>query len=463
MALLACSCLLSHTALAQPRAIDRVLFEPSPLVVANASTLPDLMPETGADGPESETELPEAPPALEQDIADYQQAVVYEELENGPFSEGLLESFMGLGRLYQQQGEHEEALEILARAEYISRINSGLHAPEQFEIVDAIIDSHLALGQFAEADEKQHYLLFIQQEYYGGDNPQMVPALENLGDWGMYAFNSLLSTVSGSGNSRSRDNPRAIAYSNLFVAQRNYLKAIYTLINNRSFTDPRLPLLEYHLIEAIYLGANRAGIMTDPQFYFGYGGNPTKGFRLVHEEFSGTSPTFINGRNAWQRMRAYLENNPSATIQEVTDSIIGMGDWHLLFNRPGLALDNYREAHRYLELQNMPEAEIARVLAPTVPQQLPAFTPLPNSRGKLGIAPDAEIAYDGYLDVSFRLTDQGNVRGLRIIGKSESADGVLIQRLRRLLRSMPFRPRFDANGEPLNNDQITLRYHFARL
>lgn len=462
--------LLPTTAQAQLRPIDLVLFEPHPLEGSTMPLLPEaatfaLAAEAPAVNPVQDTDTTEA------DIAGYLAAIADEELANGPFTPNLLEPYLAVGRIYQQLDDHEAALEALGKAEYISRINEGLYAPQQFEIVEAMIDSHLATGDLQQANQRQQYLLFIQQEYYGEESLQVVPALETLAEWNMDAFRSMLNQINASGfaiglNTRAGGsgrtmNPRVLAFGNLFTAQRSFYQAIVNLVTNRDFRNPLLPELEQDLIEAIYLGANREAILEDPDFYIDRSSIRT-GSRIRRSGLNGASLAFQNGRNAWHRMRIYLENDPRATPEQIAESIIGLGDWHLLFNRSAIAIDYYREAHAFLLAREVPDSRIASLLNPVVPQQLPDFTPLPHSRAKFGIPADTSVAWDGHIDVSFSLSRFGNVRGLKLLDSSGTASPELERRLRRLLRSAPFRPRL-IDGTPVADDAVTLRYYFSHL
>jgi tetratricopeptide (TPR) repeat protein len=478
-------CLPALSAVAQKgNEINRIVFDPQPLsaaqtqaqaptAVASTAAGPAVAPRsTSRPRPISDAILPTSllPQTVEAGIAAdtaerYLEAIAAEELDNGPFAPELLQQFMALAETYQQQGQHEEALEAFGKAEYISRINNGLYAPEQFGIVENMIESHLAAGDLVAANSRQQYLLFLQQQVYGEDSMEVVPALAELGDWNMSAFNTILNratpfTLSMNFNSRINEPPpRAVAFGNLYMAQSNYYRAILNLVKHSETDSPELLELETKLIEAIFLGANRNGILDDPDFYMDRRHTRT-GSRIARSNLNGASLSFINGRNAWLRMRIYQEHNPAAQPLDIAETLIGLGDWHMLFNRRLTALDYYREALAYLQQQEVPAPVIDSLLSPPVPQQLPVFTPLPHSRAKFGIAADAPLDYSGYLDVSFRITRYGNVRDMEVLGKTDNASPALERRLKRLLRSAPFRPRI-IDGEPADSDTVALRYYFA--
>src|SRR5690606_22888209 len=102
--------------------------------------------------------------------------------------------------------------------------------------------------------------------------------------------------------------------------------------------------------------------LEDPDFYMDRRRTRT-GSRISRDNLTGSTQGFINGRNAWTRMRIYLENDPAATPVEVAGAIIGLGDWHMLFNRRQSALDYYHEARTFLLRYEVPEATISALLS----------------------------------------------------------------------------------------------------
>ncbi len=464
--LIVASALAATTANAQPAAINRILFDPQPL-----SGAPVVVPAPRAPASPA-TMLTDSGPGAEfpvaQGIDSYLQSIAATELDGGPFAPELLEQYFALGDIYQQRGDHEEALAAYDKADYISRITLGLYSPEQFAIVEGMIESHLARGEVAEAQDKQQYLLFLNREYYGDSSLQVVPALETLGDWNLDAFRAMLNQANPSnlimqlrGSSGiNADNPRMLAFSNLQQARMNYRQAIANMLGHQQFGDPRLIELEQKMVETEFLSASRDGIMDSPEFYIDQRRAYT-GSRISRTD-RGSSGHFINGRNAYRRIRLYQENLYEVDPLAVAQTIIDLGDWNLLFQRQVSALNHYREARRYMTEHGVPEAAINDLLSPPVPRQLPVFTPLPHSRAKFGLTPDADIAWDGHIDVHFHISRFGNVSGIEVLERTEGVTDDIERRLRRLLHSSPFRPRFVA-GDVGRGDEVTVRYYFAQI
>lgn len=449
-------------ALAQtPAAINRLLFDPAPLAASVTAPAP---------GPASAT-VPAATASggdSAQDIALYLRNIAAEELAKGPFAPELQEQFFALGKAYQQEGNHEAALEAFGKADHISRINSGLYSPQQFAIIESMIASHVATGDVAEAHTSQQYLLFLKREYYGEDSLEVVPALETLGKWNLDAFRAILNQsnasrfATGLNTAVQVNGPsiRMLAFGNLFQAQSNFYQAIDNLLGHRRYAEPKLLELERNLVETSFFAANRQSILDNPDFYLSKRGVYT-GTRIARS-MRNNSMQYFNGRNAYQRMLIYQHAYEDSDPLAVARNIIELGDWQLLFGRQLGALDHYREAYRYLRDRGIPESTIDALMTPTVPVQLPVFTPLPHSREKFGIAADAALAYAGHIDLRFRISRFGNVSKVEVLGTGGTVAPDVERRLRKLLRSSPFRPRFNA-GEALKSEEVTMRYYVAQM
>ncbi|MES2626335.1 MAG: hypothetical protein V4628_13710 [Pseudomonadota bacterium] len=446
----------AHVYAQDPIPFEYLLFEAHPL---SGYTKPAQAP---ASDPQAGLYIfpSDEKPATDTTIDLYLDSITETEANDGPFASVLLEQYLSLGKAYQQNDMPAEAIETLEKAEYISRINSGLYDSEQFVIVENLIASYLANGEPDKASEKMQYLLFLSQQAFGRESAQAVPILRKLGDWQMAAFSSVIygeTPFTISINAGPNSSPRDLAFGNLYLAQNSYYRAITNLVANRRYNDPELDDLETKLIEAIFLSANRQGLLDNPDFYMDRRINST-GSR-IRMDFRGFSISYINGRNAYQRLRLYEEHKENADPVKVAQAIIGLADWCLLFNRRPLALRAYEEAFTYMHNHNIPEDVIAELLHPQLPHQLPQFTALPHSRKKFAIGPDAPLDFSGYVDVSFQLSRYGNVHDLKITNVNGSVTKNMERRLRRLMRASPFRPRIE-EGKTVESE-VSMRYYFT--
>jgi hypothetical protein len=109
------------------------------------------------------------------------------ETNAGAFAPGLTEQLLGLGLNLQALDRHAEAAKVLKRGVHVSRVQSGLYAADQIPLLRAEIRSHIALGQFDEADEHQRYLARVESEALTG-TPASIAALIDQGEWAEQAW-----------------------------------------------------------------------------------------------------------------------------------------------------------------------------------------------------------------------------------------------------------------------------------
>lgn len=102
-----------------------------------------------------------------QSINQFNLSIQQHESDGGAWNSALFETLSGLGNLQQQLQNHTEALGTFDRAMQISRINNGLHTADQLPIVGEIIESHLAMGNWEQADIYYDYLFYIQHKAFG--------------------------------------------------------------------------------------------------------------------------------------------------------------------------------------------------------------------------------------------------------------------------------------------------------
>ena len=405
---------------------------------------------------------------VESTVAAYQSNLASFNDVDTPYSPALIEQLLGLSAAQVQLGEHEDALATLERAEFLSRVNNGLYAPEQFAVVELMVENLIASGDMQQAMDKQQYLLYLQRQYFGNDSNELAPGLERLGDWSMDVFsrgvtgsNSIGFAVNTSGRRGTALSPRGFAVMNLEIARFRYFEAIRNLVRARDLGNPQLPGLEEKLLQNLYLSGHRRGLVENPAFYIAGRGSST-GSRITVSEFESNLQLHGIGRDALQRLLFYQTRYHSTDAIVVLNTMLNLADWHLLFNRRRDALRVYADSWK-LAQSNPGLAEAAdNLLHPALPQQLPAFIALPHSRGHYGIADDAVIAFDGYIDVSYDLSRNGDVDNLRVIATSDDVPSNVERRLRRLLFGAPQRPNLQA-GEPVASTGIKVRYYYADL
>jgi tetratricopeptide (TPR) repeat protein len=388
---------------------------------------------------------------------------------SGPFDPGLAEQYLALGKLYEVDAEYDKAIDTYAKAEHISRMTHGLHAPEQFLPVKRSVDCYLAKGDFPAALERREYLVYLHREHYGFDAAEVVPALRELGDMYFDAFErgiqrnpELPMPELSFGPESGFEQPETMsaietAFHWLDQARTQYFASIRNLVLREDYANPMLVDLESDLIETLFLEAFRRNIEIDPMYFLSVHETQARD-TLNFDRETERLQLYRGGEEAFSRILTYLRANPQAQPVQVAEAMLELGDWHLLFGKEARGREQYEAARTYLAESGVGADEISALMNPAVPVQLPVFRDAPHIRSRL--ARNDTPAVSGYIDVALTLADDGDVEAIEVLGKSENANEAFEARLKKVLRNAPFRPRI-AGGEDAS--KVQLRYNFAQL
>ena len=404
---------------------------------------------------------------LEQDIMNLEAAISQMESEQGIFAPGLIELLLRLGSSLRQQGDHEDTLALLGRAEQIARVNFGLTTVEQLAVVEAMIESHIALGDHEAAADKQAYLMMLMRENFEPDDPERLPMLVRQGDWYMDRFARNINASVWPGTitpalveGRNRDDtPREIrrrAFGSLFQAQGNYRAAVAQLRASGGSNVAALAELEKKLLTGYFFQANRLGIIEEGEDFLDYRLKKLGSrIRLLPDP---DPASYNQGAASYRRLLSDIGQSPGARVADYVDLLLEAGDWELMFRRRERAMEHYRHAHDMLSAAGLSDSQVDHYLNPPVPVMLPAFMPAPHSRQGFGIAPEQELSWLGYTEVAFTLGGDGRARRVRILGSSEGAGRDIQQRLVSILRNARFRPLYP-HGDRGDEREMALRYY----
>jgi len=480
--------LLLATPLAQAQPdlrTTQLLFEPRPVPQESETTdgtfaSIDALPQLSENPAPRENNISsERRQEIDAAIAAYLTSIGNREAEAGPYNDQLSEDLLSTGLLHQELGDHAEALNFFIRAQNISRLNYGIDTLDQVPSMEAMVASHMALLQLVQADEVQEGLLYLLQQAHGADSPEAASALHAMGDWNLRAFlersniainiprMNVTEFVFGSGISSASNgmvqspedlqNQLITPLYKLYLAQGNFLNAINVLVQREDYTNPELLDLERKLLTTMFLRTHQENIVYEPDFYLNRKTQAT-GTRL---DTSGinlrNSEDFSVGQASLERRMAYLTRNAARTPAQVAGTMLEQADWDLLFERTRTAEDKYAAAYQFFEDNPQMTATIRDLVYPEMPVVLPTFLPAPNSRERLGIAPDAEVDYFGYFDVSFALTKNGKTRRVKVLERGGRVTRNMEIRLNDYLKNLVFRPRYTAGK--LDTGTLTLRYY----
>jgi hypothetical protein len=356
----------------------------------------------------------------------YRREIAELELSGGAYSPALTEPLLELGTALQRAGLHEEAVRVLRRSLHLARINDGLYSQAQLAMLEAEIRSHIALGQFSEADERHRYLYRVQQRTL--DSPRRGLALMRQARWQRRAYDLALDE-DGFGRLQNMWNL--------------YRMALADLAEHQGEASVQLMAPLYGMLEAQYLLSSHSQD-NRPDVY------GREAFRNSMEDgrfHAYRSQSYKQGNAVLQAMLDLQRVQPDAGPEGPAHALILQGDWHLWHGKLDEAMETYRAAMEELAALDDAQARTQRLLG--TPQPLPALANLRPLPAPLETG-------DGDLLIEFGVDAFGKVQDLRRLDE-QAANDAAANRLLRKLRRTRFRPRF-VDGQAVATTEILWRY-----
>ena len=121
-------------------------------------------------------------------LTEYRAAISNSIDAGNQYSQALSEQYEALGILLYQEGSFEEAVEAFDKAIHIKKVNLGLFNLEQSRLVDYLIRTQIALGDFVSVDNHKHYLYYLHEKNLAEDDPRLLTAKLDWADWNIEAF-----------------------------------------------------------------------------------------------------------------------------------------------------------------------------------------------------------------------------------------------------------------------------------
>lgn len=401
-----------------PRSILKALLLWSALLSPALAEKLEMLPGEYKD----ETWQSEAERTAEQSL---RRAIEQLEARQGAYGSDLPEQMLSLGLTLQQQQRHLEAVNTFKRGVHLARINSGLYCPDQIPLLQGEVKSHIALGQYAEADELQQYLYRVQLRSMEVGEARANALIEQA-NW---QFNAHQLRLGWQGPGRM---------SNMWDLYRQAFDDIMAVEGKTSpkLLPPLFGMLRTQYLVQEYLAAN-VHISNSP------------GAAAISEQ---VSLFYSDRRQNYSRGKAILEAiyeiqliNHGAHSVEAFDAMVQLGDWALWNGQESVA--SYRRVLTELASTDAAQVVPDRYFAEPVA--------LPDLQG-LRPLPQAVSAEQGNILVEFGVDSRGRVRDLERMDENEDSDAAA-SRLLRVLRDTRFRPRFEAN-EPQDTVGLVRAY-----
>jgi tetratricopeptide (TPR) repeat protein len=376
-------------------------------------------------------------PAIEQRLSasavaqeqSFRKTIVGIESSQGAYASALSEQLLSLGLALQSQGQHDEAVGLFKRGVHLARINDGLYSTQQIPLLQGQIASHIALGDYAQADERQHYMYRVQIRNKDNGEP-LTKALMQQANWQRSAY-FLGIGVQG--------------YIRIMNMWDMYRLALNEIIAREGDTSPKLLLPLHGMLEAQYLISE-----------------------YDWEGQSHSSSDDLGARQELNRFMAYRAQSyqkGSAVITAIHDieleregaqsvataqALTMLGDWQLWHDKRDTAWQTYQEAMVELAERDDAQVQIDHLFGEPVA--------LPDVSGVRPLPPTVDTAEADIL-LEFGVTERGRVVNVERVDEDESdSRNPKAYRLMRKLRKTRFRPRFEA-GQPIETEKIVRAFN----
>jgi hypothetical protein len=359
--------------------------------------------------------------------AAYSEALQILEPRVAPQSEKLLEPLRGMGFTLAASGKHDGAIAYIERALLLSRRTHGLFNFNQQALLRQLASSQMKLGNYASAEQQMQYLLRVGEHTYGANDPRMVSVHGIVGDFYMQA--GLVSV----GRESYREGLRVVEKK----LGRNDLALVEPL---RAYADSYKREL----------------------FLSGFGfktGNERQGTlsESMQPDSKVVNPRYLNedGERALKRALKILDSHPTRSTALLFDTLLDVGDWHMIKSETADAMPYYTRAIGLLDQVEQERSGAARVKV-SFPVQVYYPIPLLATRNLNRADEDVE---QRFVHVAFTVGADGSVRDESVV--DHNATPRQVSETLAAIRAARYRPKF-VNGAPVETKQVSLRQIFRQ-
>lgn len=364
------------------------------------------------------------------------------EAEAGPYSAQLAQPLIDLSSAYRSGGSAEGAIGVLKRAVHVLRINHGLDTPLQIPLLTQLIDGHLALGNYKEADKKHSVLYNLKLRIYAEVDPLRHIATEHFADWQRSAYLAELG---------EKKFNRLLGIHNLYT---NLTDIQTTMIGK---ADPALVPLLYKQMQAEYLISLYNGEKKDEVEINSAQPGGEDAVRIPSQAemqfLMLQKNNFRNGKQALAQILDIYENNPYTPASDIAKAKIALGDWHIWFGKPVIARHRYEEAFQLLAASEDSAALIDECFGK--PLELPISKVFQPGR----IAP--RVKHKGEVVMRFSVTNYGEARKIKtLVSDPTMKETDAGRRTYKMLKRTRFRPRMEA-GKVVSTEGLERKYYVS--
>ncbi|NJN53223.1 MAG: TonB family protein [Gammaproteobacteria bacterium] len=344
----------------------------------------------------------------------------------------LVKPLLLLGDAQFGAEEYEAAEETYGRAVHVTRVNEGLHSPDQVPAVYREAEALAAQGgdKINAANARQEYAYETLRRNYGPTSEALVP--------GMYALAAWYKRT-----------------HNIYSARDLYAQAVDALARVHGDDSPELVLPLRGIAETYrqerfppYIAPGKKETVTISSTT---GGPPT----IYPENIRVRQINrYSDGERALGRIIKILNDDPETPRLDVVLAVLDLADWHMLFEKYDRAFELYARVQSLLATDGKLEpAAIGRYFDQPMPLYLPMPTPPEPPPSAL-----RDRRREGFVELGYAVTDQGGVVKLEVLGSDPQ--GFMDTKVRKAMEIARFRPRF-ADGAPVATQHLKYRHRFV--
>lgn len=360
------------------------------------------------------------------------------EVEAGPYAIQLTQPLIDLGTRYRNGGHAQQAIDIYKHAMHVLRINHGLDTPLQIPLLMHLIDGHLALGNYKEADQKQSALYNLKLHLYREEDPLQHAAIEHFADWQRSAY------LANLGKNKYR---RLLEIHNLY-ANMTEVKARLSDENDPALVPLLYKQMHVQYLISLYDGEKQDVVQVKNTSPGGAGPRISSAAEMQFVTLQ--NDNFRKGKRTMARILEIYQHNPHTPTSDIANAIIALGDWHIWFGRQAAAQRRYKEAFELLAANENGAMLIDKNFGK--PMELPTSSVFQPGR----IAP--RVKHKGEVVMRFTVTKYGKARKIKtIVADSAMGETDIGRRPSKLLKQVRFRPRMEA-GKMVSTEGLERRY-----
>jgi len=358
---------------------------------------------------------------ISQEEQAYTRAIEAIESSGGAYAPELSEPLLSLALTLQSQGRHTQAIALFRRGIHLTRVNEGLYCAQQVPLLQGEIASHLAIQDYAMADERQDYLYRVQtRSIEAGD--ALTDALMQQAQWQYAAYQLGLG---------------AHGYLRLLNMTEFYRQALRNATAGEEEGETSVKLLAplQGMLETQYLIAGYVWQESDRPF-----GEDDRPSDALLQFNAYRAQSYRQGNNIIEAI-ARIQRN-------VAQTQVMLGDWRLWNGRTKSAWQAYQKAEAELAGEDDAQVQLQKVFGqPIALPDVAGLTPLPPA-----VDPkEAEIVLE------FTVDAKGKVQDLERIDANDDHNKQAKQLMNRL-RKTTFRPRF-ADGQPQETEKMVKAFN----